>query len=161
VLPLARIPGFRRPGIASARPRVGVARTDEPAPPRSFVGWLLAGVLVAGLAVTWGMSRHPEGREWLDRASRALGRVAPGVASHLPFRKSVEIRLVGVPRTARIRLDGTPIANDVFEVARDGALHLVEVELPGMETWSATFEGHADRSFGVVLIERERPGAGK
>ena len=157
-LAIARLPGMRRPGMASNRPRVGIARSNEPRPRRSLAPWLLLVIVALAASTLWLVASRPDARATLDGWSRTLGRVSPVLSPYLPFRRTVEVTLVGVPQSARIRLDGTLIPSDIFEVPRDGALHLVEVEMRGMETWRATFEGQADRSFGVVLVEREGPG---
>lgn len=154
-LSLARLPGLRRPGMASPspQPRVGVARSQAPPASRGSGGILVVACLVAAVGGFWVFASRQDGRAWLDQASRSLGRAVPALAPYLPFRRTVEVTLVGVPRAARIRLDGTSIPNDAFEVPRDGALHLVEVHMRGMDVWRASFEARVDVRYEVILVE--------
>ena len=119
-----------------------------------------AGALVAAAAI-FILSRGGGARE----AAIDIGLVAAAPADDTAERSMVTLRRL--PAEAAVTVDGRPQTGPVVHVPRDGAEHVIEVNVPGFEPWHVTHSGDADVAHDVELVplasgdrRREQPSGG-
>jgi serine/threonine-protein kinase len=104
----------------------------------SLVGLALTGILAIALVVTL----------------RKPAPVADESALAARDRERVELRIEFAPEGATAKLDGVPLASSPFvaQVDRDGTIHRIDVEAPGMAPQTTMVSYDKDVAVSIVLV---------
>jgi serine/threonine-protein kinase len=164
------------------RPDAGVASVDgvwsatgtgpQPSVPpaagrRSFTGWIVAGIVVAVLAVTGGVAGYIYVRT--TRIERQMADIAGAPATAPPPVEEtagppapvfLRVDLAGLPEGAEVYVDGTLHPERPLHVAEGAGPREIRITAVGYEPWERQVAIHADLGLtvqmaGIVHVEEE------
>jgi hypothetical protein len=89
------------------------------------------------------------------------GMILDGSAAEASLTKAqvepITVQLDGVPRDARVLLDGVPVDGLPIRMPRDEALHDIEVTIAGMQPWRIKHRATDNGSYRVVITVLQAP----
>ncbi|MCA9609835.1 MAG: protein kinase [Myxococcales bacterium] len=120
-------------------------------PPAAKPMWPWAAAVAAALALAVGtgvfLSTRPSD---VAATPPSNAPVTEAIVAPAPT-PQVRVRLVGIPRGARVELDQSPVRGSELSMARDDSEHRLRVEADAMEPFETSFVADADRTVRVEL----------